>query len=79
MPEVRSLLGDTVDPSVLVLHLGASGVLASSTGRCNGPAMMAGSSRTNDQWRSHHVRQNVRSCRSGIPGPAESGGVTRVS
>jgi hypothetical protein len=32
---------------------------ASSTGRCNGPAMMAGSPRADDRWRAQHARQRT--------------------
>jgi hypothetical protein len=35
------------------------GHLASSTSRCNGPAMMAGSPRSNNQWRLKHARHSA--------------------
>ncbi|MHB1782277.1 MAG: hypothetical protein ACYCTE_06240, partial [Acidimicrobiales bacterium] len=37
---------------------------ASSTGRCNGPAMMAGSARSNNQWRPKHARHSAVSGRA---------------
>jgi len=37
---------------------------ASSTGRCNGPAMMVGSARADDRWRNQHARQRTQRART---------------
>ena len=44
---------------ILLDHGYTSACRAGSTGRCNGPAMMAGSPRSPDQWSTQHARRAV--------------------